>query len=423
MKKKMPLFWENQISSSFKYNLDANIYLVISAVGTPNNDTLNSSVTGEVLQGFAGDDTYMVNHRSVTIKEVLGGGIDTVISTFDIRLGTYLENAYLMGTTARRVYGNNHDNLIDTKGQDFVDANGISKGVNNIISSAGGNDVIYTGFGNDWINGGSGNDLIYSGADNDTVWGSFGNDLIYGGQGNDRLSGDIGDDQIDGEDGEDRIWGGSGNDTLSGGLGNDRIVGGHGADLIYGNEGNDGLSGEGGDDTFHAGAGDDRVIAGSGNDFVYGEEGADTINGNDGVDTIDGGIGNDIIRGDTGNDFLYGDAGVDIIDGGEGDDYISGGIDSDTLFGGLGSDTFVFKSTDISTSDRIMDFVSGTDKIDVSDIAAQTGYGIEAFSISTSTNGFLLKFTNVATGQVFNIVEISGTDSNTFNMNDVVFGM
>ncbi|NBT79464.1 MAG: hypothetical protein EBT04_13645 [Betaproteobacteria bacterium] len=52
--------------------------------------------------------------------------------------------------------------------------------------------------------------------------------------------------------------------------------------------------------------------------------------------------------------------------GGSGDDRLSGGVGSDVLTGGSGSDVFQFGG-DTST-DRITDFVSGTDRIELDNL-------------------------------------------------------
>jgi len=62
-------------------------------------------------------------------------------------------------------------------------------------------------------------------------------------------------------------------------------------------------------------------------------------------DTLVGGMGRDTLLGGTGDDLLYGGAGLD------------------TLTGGAGSDTFRFGGN--TETDRITDFLSGTDRIEL----------------------------------------------------------
>lgn len=77
--------------------------------------------------------------------------------------------------------------------------------------------------------------------------------------------------------------------------------------------------------------------------------------------------------GGSGNDLLIGNAVANLLKGGAGNDIIYGGGGADTLWGGAGADTFVFGAVSDSAKaapDRIMDFTSGQDKIDLSGMAA-----------------------------------------------------
>ncbi|MBW7901823.1 MAG: calcium-binding protein [Rhodocyclaceae bacterium] len=91
--------------------------------------------------------------------------------------------------------------------------------------------------------------------------------------------------------------------------------------------------------------------------------GNDTITGGTAADTLDGGNGEDVIRAGAGDDVVSGGAGADLLYGEIGNDTIIGGAGNDTIYGGDGADVFVF--TTGNGVDRIMDFVSTTDKIDV----------------------------------------------------------
>jgi serralysin len=101
----------------------------------------------------------------------------------------------------------------------------------------------------------------------------------------------------------------------------------------------------------------EKAIGGSGND---------TMIANNAGCTLTGGAGNDTLIGGTGNDRLVGGSGVD------------------TLTGGGGADTFVFAFGDSSAAsgqhDRITDFVTGVDRIDLGAIDAIVGNaGIDLF--------------------------------------------
>ncbi|HEX8240488.1 MAG TPA: calcium-binding protein [Allosphingosinicella sp.] len=81
-------------------------------------------------------------------------------------------------------------------------------------------------------------------------------------------------------------------------------------------------------------------------------------------------------------------AGADLLDGGDGNDLIDGGAGADILTGGAGADLFRFESGDTglgSAADRITDFLSGSDRIDLSAIDANSALpGDQAFAFITT---------------------------------------
>jgi Ca2+-binding RTX toxin-like protein len=103
-------------------------------------------------------------------------------------------------------------------------------------------------------------------------------------------------------------------------------------------------------------------------EHATGGSGSDVITGNNVANRLTGGLG---------NDRLTGNGGVDRLDGGRG---------VDNMNGGAGKDLFDFnKVTDTGTrlakSDVISGFVSGTDRIDLSTIDANTAVaGNQAFT-------------------------------------------
>ena len=85
-----------------------------------------------------------------------------------------------------------------------------------------------------------------------------------------------------------------------------------------------------------------------------------------GQDRLFGGAGNDLLDGGEGNDSLF---------GGDGDDALIGGLGVDLFEGGLGRDRFIFQSeadTPRAALDWILDFQVGLDKIDLTQIDANT---------------------------------------------------
>jgi Ca2+-binding RTX toxin-like protein len=107
-------------------------------------------------------------------------------------------------------------------------------------------------------------------------------------------------------------------------------------------------------------------------DILHGSAQADSINGKGGADVLFGG---------SGADWLWGGADHDTLNGGTGDDTLIGGGASDKLLGGAGEDTFLFTSaTDsyrtagTSQADRILDFDTAHDTLDLSGLGF-TGLG------------------------------------------------
>ncbi|WOH68172.1 M10 family metallopeptidase C-terminal domain-containing protein [Bradyrhizobium sp. BWA-3-5] len=97
------------------------------------------------------------------------------------------------------------------------------------------------------------------------------------------------------------------------------------------------------------------------------------------IENAIGGSGNDTIIGNAIANTLNGGGGSDTLNGGDGNDRLIGGPGIDNLTGGSGADTFVFASGETSAAsgqhDRITDFVSGLDHIDLRGIDAISGTG------------------------------------------------
>ncbi|MBA1158076.1 M10 family metallopeptidase [Microvirga mediterraneensis] len=102
------------------------------------------------------------------------------------------------------------------------------------------------------------------------------------------------------------------------------------------------------------------------------------------IENAVGGSGNDTLTGNDGANLLKGGAGADKLYGLGGADILDGGIGADTLTGGGGADIFDFNSIKDSTPnarDTVLDFVRGTDHIDLRSIDASTATGgDQAFS-------------------------------------------
>ncbi|SFT50254.1 M10 family metallopeptidase C-terminal domain-containing protein [Sedimentitalea nanhaiensis] len=224
--------------------------------------------------------------------------------------------------------------------------------------------------------------------------GNIYNALLY--QGDTRsliehATGGTGDDRMSGNQADNRLRGGDGNDTLMGQAGNDTLMGQRDDDILYGNAGNDTLKGNGGNDTLYGNGDDDLLIGHGGHDSLYGQDGNDVLRGIAGQDTLDGGTGDDrlfgnggadTLSGGAGQDKLFGAAGFDMLYGEAGNDQLTGGRGADQMTGGDGADVFRFVAVNDSPVgggiDTILDFTPGSDRIDLSGLAA-TPLGFQGF--------------------------------------------
>jgi Ca2+-binding RTX toxin-like protein len=115
--------------------------------------------------------------------------------------------------------------------------------------------------------------------------------------------------------------------------------------------------------------------------------------------------------GSTGNDIMAGTDGADAMDGAAGADTLIGGAGADTLTGGTGADRFVYTLPGDSlrtAPDTIVDFLSGTDKIELS---GGNGYYLAngAFAFDTTGATPADRLTNT----VSNIIASSAVPSGT----------
>ncbi len=138
--------------------------------------------------------------------------------------------------------------------------------------------------------------------------------------------------------------------------------------------------------------------------------GADWMRGMQGDDTLFGLDGNDKLFGNRGDDTLYGGEGNDKLFGGAGNDTLIGGAGKDIMKGGAGADVFVFN--DISDSnagqiDRIKDFETGIDTVDLAGIVAGELTFIGTADFTGTGTAELRYFTN-ARDNTFLLADIDG---------------
>ena len=91
-----------------------------------------------------------------------------------------------------------------------------------------------------------------------------------------------------------------------------------------------------------------------------------TVEGQFFHEDIYGGVNADTLNGGGGNDSLFGADGADLLKGGTGNDSLSGGSGDDTLEGGSGADLFVAGGFGDGATDRVTDFDSAEDVLDLS---------------------------------------------------------
>ncbi len=366
-------------------------------VGGTGNDRLDGGAETDFLEGGIGNDTYVTDGIDA-ITELLGEGIDEVISSADASLGANVEDLTLVGAAINGT-GNELGNIVTGNVN------------NNLLRGNDGNDLLIGALGNDTLQGGNGNDVIDGGDGDDSLDGGVAGDIMTGGAGNDLYQVDNGSDRvvetvgggtndrivssvsytlvgevevlnlvgaaafngtgsetnnsINGNDLNNVLNGGDGNDILSGNNGNDMLLGGNGTDTLRGGEGVDVLDGGTGADSMSGGNGDDAYyidnssdvvgeVAGGGNDtvlvsanYVMAREiefgtllgTADlTLTGNILANTLIGNSGNNVIRGGDGNDSVLGNDGNDTLFGDAGADILRGGNGDDILVGGAGAD-------------------------------------------------------------------------------------
>ena len=124
------------------------------------------------------------------------------------------------------------------------------------------------------------------------------------------------------------------------------------------------------------GVGDDEITGNQARNWLTGNQGADALWGGANRDTLSGGNDRDWLYGEDGRDRLRGQNGDDRLDGGAEDDVLIGGAGFDQMTGGTGADSFRFRDVEDSPlgarADQVLDFASGQDLVDLSELISGT---------------------------------------------------
>ncbi|MCZ8336441.1 MAG: calcium-binding protein [Rhodobacteraceae bacterium] len=341
----------------------------------PNGNALFSTL-------LAGDDTIMGSAGDDRLINGMNGGNDAVYGgDGDDLIWACHGNDSIFGGDGRDFYS-----LVNS----FYDGMAYRGAVVNLATgvatdSWGGTDLIE---GIEVVLGSRMADRFIGSAADETLAGLRGNDTISGGDGFDMVTHD-GDVFLGGEFG---VTVNLARRTATDGWGNtDRLAGIEGA---IGTVRDDRFIGDGQDNAFIGGDGTDSFTGGAGQDWVdfdweFIETGAVVNLGRRSGQVINDGYGNtetlasienlwgsalaDSFTGDRRSNVLVGNDGNDTLSGGGGNDRLIGGLGFDLMTGGAGADVFVFDgvvtfdgvSPGAVWGDRITDFRSGTDKLEL----------------------------------------------------------
>jgi Ca2+-binding RTX toxin-like protein len=316
--------------------------------GNDDDNTLSGGNGGvDTLTGGTGNDTYIVDHTTVTVIESTGAGTDTVRASIDFFLGANFENLILTGSASINGFGNDLANVIEGN----TGSNVLLGGDGADTLSGGGNaDYLLIDGSDTAIDGGAGFDSVFvqTAAPVTLDMGASSVEWVLGNAGNDTFNAasQTGAVYIYGMGGDDTLTGSAFGDYLDGVDGSDILEGGDGADLMLGNGGSDILRGQGGDDSIIELGGDSVIDGGTGFDslFVWSDTGVTLDLTAASIEWVQGSVpGDDTLdaAGNTVNTFLYGWGGNDTLTAGSADDYIAGGAGDDVLTGGAGNDTMI----------------------------------------------------------------------------------
>ena len=398
---------ENVIAGNYDDFLtgDANANTFTAGTG---NDTIDGNSGKDTLIGGAGNDIYIVDLDKTTvatstlalqdtITEAAAAGTDTIKLRLATNQGLGAQTFALSGTLA------NLENLdASLTSTNLINLTGNSAA--NTLTGNGASNTLDGSTGADTMVGGDGDDIYV--VDNaaevvtetnasltqidevrSSVTWTLGANLE-----NLTLTGTA---AINGTGNAlaNTITGNSAVNTLTANAGNDTLDGGVGADVMWGGAGNDVYYVDNASDQTNEAISETKTGDAGGTDLVYSSvthtlgnylenltlTGSTSINGtgNALANTLTGNAAANTLKGEAGSDILY------------------GGLGSDSLYGGARDkvkDVFDFnditESMTGTTRDKVYDFIANIDKIDLSDIDANTAAaktGDQAFLFSGTT--------------------------------------
>jgi Ca2+-binding RTX toxin-like protein len=456
--------------------------------GGNGNDTFVQTISqfngdADTISGGTGTNTLELSTTAaVTIADVafngrLSGITNVTVSDNSSDTVTWTLGAYSQAAGVTTV-------TVGATTVGVIDAT--SYGVAITLAGDAGADTLTGSALNDTITGGAGADSITGNAGNDNINGGAGANVIDAGTGDDTVTiTDVGDsDSVTLGTGNDTVVGGaavSAGDTLTGGTGTDvlSLAGDYtlttdgdftGFETITLSSGVQAVAVDGGNDTigdayiYSITLGDATNVASGttmtvdasaltaatilttlGGNEIGGDDdsttdetltltatavsGSVSVLGGAGNDTVSGSAQADTITGNGGADSLVGAGGSDVISGGDGADTVTGGADADTITLGAGADVVIIDSVANSTGttyDTITDFVTGTDKINITLTTSDNSFDVSGFAVVSNFNDGIVSlstsrgdaFYSTADGKLY--VDDNGSGSINASLDHVV---
>ncbi|MBY2949258.1 peroxidase family protein [Rhizobium leguminosarum] len=337
----------------------ANSAIRFVVAGTNNNGdfvgiddlSIAFSSAAEILNGGAGNDTYVINLGDGfdIINETSGSDRITVGGTVPPALPAALDGLNMFEVTTG---GGNDDLVVQFNGQQATVTDHFDT-VGEAVEFINFNGSTFEGYA---LTG----DYALSTDDTGERTAAVGI--------NTALAGTTGSDTLTGNTGFDLLFGHDGNDTLNGGLGEDLLVGGIGSDTLDGGDDIDTLVGGAGNDTYIDDTGEDLIVeaTGGGTDTVETTAALYTLAAFANVENLTyTGVDADqfVGTGNDGNNVITGGDLADTLTGLGGNDTLNGGLGADTMVGGIGDDIYaVDDAGDVVTEPA----AGGTDRVDAS---------------------------------------------------------